>query len=75
MIPNLPTTKPFRELKHFETTETTSHDGPMPTAGRWDLRKAVWPHIAERIFLAIYFVEVVLRAFADGSPRVTQSLT
>ena len=46
-----------------------------PLKPRWDLRKAVWPHIAERIFLAIYFVEVVLRAFADGSPRVTQSLT
>lgn len=28
--------------------------------------KAVWPHIAERIFLAIYFVEVVLRWVAGG---------
>ncbi|CAK9024062.1 unnamed protein product [Durusdinium trenchii] len=31
-----------------------------------EFQKAVWPQVAERIFLFIYFVELVLRSFAGG---------
>eukprot|EP00913_Durusdinium_trenchii_P022364 g21009.t2 len=37
-----------------------------------EFQKAVWPQVAERIFLFIYFVELVLRSFAGGMQNLKE---